>query len=109
VRVKFGRVSAEELREAILVVLDDPSYAAGAARIRASFEAAGGAQAAAGSAGGLRDRGYRRAHREGPGLVRRGHARRGPAAFLEPRRTTLPVVWLAGAANSLARPGSDSA
>ena len=53
VRVKFGRVSAEELREAILAVLDDPSYAAGAARIRASFEAAGGAQAAADRLEGL--------------------------------------------------------
>jgi len=51
--VKFGRVSAEELREAILAVLDDPSYAAGAARIRASFEAAGGAQAAADRLEGL--------------------------------------------------------
>ena len=47
VRIKFGRVSVEELREAITAVLDDPSYAAGAARIRASFETAGGAAAAA--------------------------------------------------------------
>jgi MGT family glycosyltransferase len=47
VRVKFGRVSAEELRAGIRAVLDDPSYAAGAARIRKSFEAAGGAPAAA--------------------------------------------------------------
>ncbi|MGQ0843263.1 MAG: glycosyltransferase [Sporichthyaceae bacterium] len=47
VRVKFGRVTAGELREAILAVLDDPSYASGAARIRASFETAGGAAAAA--------------------------------------------------------------
>jgi MGT family glycosyltransferase len=47
VRVKFGRVGAEELRAAIRAVLDDPGYAAGAARIRKSFEAAGGAQAAA--------------------------------------------------------------
>jgi MGT family glycosyltransferase len=47
VRVKFGRVSAAELRDAVLAVLDDPSYAAGAARIRDSFAAAGGADAAA--------------------------------------------------------------
>ncbi|HEX3828810.1 MAG TPA: glycosyltransferase [Sporichthyaceae bacterium] len=47
VRVKFGRVTVEELRAAIRAVLDDPSYAAGAARIRKSFDAAGGAAAAA--------------------------------------------------------------
>ncbi|HEY3603233.1 MAG TPA: glycosyltransferase, partial [Sporichthyaceae bacterium] len=47
VRVKFGRVSAGELQDAVLAVLDDPSYAAGAAHIRDSFAAAGGADAAA--------------------------------------------------------------
>jgi MGT family glycosyltransferase len=47
IRVKFGRVNADELREAILAVLDDPAYAAAAARIRDSFTAAGGAEAAA--------------------------------------------------------------
>ncbi len=47
VRVKFGRVTVDELREAVTAVLDDPSYAAGAARIRDSFETAGGATAAA--------------------------------------------------------------
>lgn len=47
VRVRFGRVSADELREAIVAVLDDPAYAAAAARIRDSFAAAGGAEAAA--------------------------------------------------------------
>jgi MGT family glycosyltransferase len=47
VRIKFGRVSAEVLRAAVTAVLDDPSYAAGAARIRASFRTAGGAGAAA--------------------------------------------------------------
>lgn len=47
VRVKFGRVAADELRAAILEVLDDPRYAAGADRIRKSFEAAGGADVAA--------------------------------------------------------------
>jgi MGT family glycosyltransferase len=47
IRVKFGRVSAEELRAALVAVLDDPVYAAAAARIRDSFLAAGGAEAAA--------------------------------------------------------------
>ena len=47
VRVKFGRVSADELREAIVTVLDDPAYAAAAGRVRDSFAAAGGAEAAA--------------------------------------------------------------
>jgi MGT family glycosyltransferase len=53
IRVKFGRVSAEELRAAIREVLDDPEYAAGAARIAKSFEAAGGAVAAAARLEGL--------------------------------------------------------
>jgi MGT family glycosyltransferase len=53
VRVKFGRVSAAELRGAISTVLDDPSYGAGAARIRNSFQAAGGACAAAARLEGL--------------------------------------------------------
>ncbi len=47
IRVKFGRVSAEELRGAVLAVLTDPAYRTAAARIAASFEAAGGAAAAA--------------------------------------------------------------
>jgi MGT family glycosyltransferase len=47
IRVKFGRVSAGELREAIRAVLDDPGYAMAAERIHKSFEAAGGAPAAA--------------------------------------------------------------
>lgn len=47
IRVRFGRVSAAELREAILAVLSDPTYATGAARIQKSFAAAGGAGAAA--------------------------------------------------------------
>ncbi|MGQ0625340.1 MAG: glycosyltransferase [Sporichthyaceae bacterium] len=47
IRVKFGRVNAEELREAIVSVLTDPAYREAAARIAASFEAAGGARAAA--------------------------------------------------------------
>jgi MGT family glycosyltransferase len=47
VRVRFGRVQAAELRAAIETVLTEPSYRAAAGRIRASFEAAGGAEAAA--------------------------------------------------------------
>lgn len=47
IRVKFGRVNAEELRVAIESALTDPAYRAGAARIAASFAAAGGAEAAA--------------------------------------------------------------
>jgi len=109
VRVKFGRVSAEELREAILVVLDDPSYAAGArASGPRSRRPAARKQPRIGWRGCC-DRGYRRAHREGPGLVRRGHARRRSGGIPGAASHHLPVVWLAGAANSLARPGSDSA
>ncbi len=47
VRVHFGRVGADELRNAITTVLDDPSYRAAAARVQSSFAAAGGAAAAA--------------------------------------------------------------
>ena len=47
IRVRFGRAGAGELRRALEAVLDDPSYRAGAARIRASFERAGGAEEAA--------------------------------------------------------------
>lgn len=47
IRVKFGRASAEELRNAIVAVLDDPSYRAAASAIADSFDAAGGASAAA--------------------------------------------------------------
>jgi UDP:flavonoid glycosyltransferase YjiC (YdhE family) len=46
-RVRFGRVRAEELRRVLTDVLVDPSYRAAAGRIQASFEAAGGAGAAA--------------------------------------------------------------
>ncbi|MFE3055851.1 glycosyltransferase [Nocardia sp. NPDC059239] len=49
IRVKFGRVRAAELREAIVTVLDDPSYHRAALRVQASFKAAGGAVAAADS------------------------------------------------------------
>lgn len=47
VRVAFRRVKAGELRGAIETVLTDPSLRAGAARVRASFAAAGGPRAAA--------------------------------------------------------------
>ncbi|MFF8731430.1 glycosyltransferase [Streptomyces sp. NPDC015171] len=47
VRVRFGRVTAARLGEALDTVLHDPAHRAAAARIRAAFRAAGGAQAAA--------------------------------------------------------------
>lgn len=47
VRVKFGRVSTEGLRSAVDRVLTDPDLRAGAARVQASFAAAGGARTAA--------------------------------------------------------------
>ena len=46
-RIKFGRVQAPELREAVARVLADPELRAGAARVRASFASAGGAARAA--------------------------------------------------------------
>ena len=47
VRVHFGRVGATELRNAIMTVLDDPSYQRAARRVQTSFAAAGGAATAA--------------------------------------------------------------
>lgn len=47
VRVRFARASPAELRTALLTVLQDGSYRAGAARQRAAIAAAGGAAAAA--------------------------------------------------------------
>ncbi|MFJ1563642.1 glycosyltransferase [Streptomyces erythrochromogenes] len=47
VRVRFGRTRAEELRDALTAVLDDPGHRRAARRIQASFAAAGGAAAAA--------------------------------------------------------------
>jgi MGT family glycosyltransferase len=47
VRIKFGRVSPDELRAAVDRALTDPELRAGAARVRDSFAAAGGADAAA--------------------------------------------------------------
>ncbi|MCX5611011.1 MULTISPECIES: glycosyltransferase [unclassified Streptomyces] len=47
VRVRFGRTRAEELRDALTAVLDEPGHRRSARRIQASFAAAGGAAAAA--------------------------------------------------------------
>lgn len=47
IRIKFGRVQAPELRDAVARVLADPSLREGADRVRASFAAAGGPAAAA--------------------------------------------------------------
>jgi len=47
VRVKFGRARAADLAAAVTTVLDEPSYREAAKRLRASFQAAGGAAAAA--------------------------------------------------------------
>jgi len=44
--VSFARVRPQALREALLAVLDDPAHRRAAARIRDSFAAAGGADAA---------------------------------------------------------------
>lgn len=47
VRVRFDRVDAAQIGEALELVLTDPQFRRCAARIRDSFEAAGGAEAAA--------------------------------------------------------------
>jgi MGT family glycosyltransferase len=47
VRVRFDRAGASQIGEALDTVLNDPRYRVGAARIRDSFRAAGGSQAAA--------------------------------------------------------------
>ena len=47
IRVPFSRVRPAQLREALVTILDDPSYRQAAERIRDSFAAAGGAPAAA--------------------------------------------------------------
>jgi MGT family glycosyltransferase len=47
VRIKFGRVQPPELRAAARAILDEPRFAEAAARIKHSFEQAGGAPAAA--------------------------------------------------------------
>lgn len=53
VRIKFGRVQAPELRAAVARVLVDAELRAGAARVRDSFAAAGGAARAAALLEGL--------------------------------------------------------
>ncbi|MFO0759255.1 MAG: glycosyltransferase [Byssovorax sp.] len=47
IRLKFGRVRADELREAVRRVLEEPSFREAARRIQRSFTAAGGAPRAA--------------------------------------------------------------
>ncbi len=47
IRVRFARVSPDQLRTAVEAVLGDPSYRAAARRVRDSFAAAGGARRAA--------------------------------------------------------------
>jgi UDP:flavonoid glycosyltransferase YjiC (YdhE family) len=47
IRLRFVRATPGQLRDAVTALLDDPSYRAAAARIGASFAAAGGAPAAA--------------------------------------------------------------
>jgi zeaxanthin glucosyltransferase len=47
IRVPFSRVRPAQLREALVTILEDPSYRHAAERIRDSFAAAGGAPAAA--------------------------------------------------------------
>jgi zeaxanthin glucosyltransferase len=47
IRVRFGRVNPDQLRAAMLAVLDDPAYRAAAGTVRDSFAAAGGAPVAA--------------------------------------------------------------
>jgi MGT family glycosyltransferase len=47
IRLRFDRLSATQLRDAVQTVLGDPSYRAAAAAVRDSFAAAGGAAKAA--------------------------------------------------------------
>ena len=47
IRLKFGRVTAAELRTAVLRVLSEPAFREAAGRIQASFQEAGGAARAA--------------------------------------------------------------
>ncbi|HEX7703646.1 MAG TPA: nucleotide disphospho-sugar-binding domain-containing protein [Kofleriaceae bacterium] len=47
IRIKFGRVHAPELRDAVARALTEPALRTAAARVRASFTAAGGATTAA--------------------------------------------------------------
>jgi len=45
--VRYGRMSAKSLRDAVVTVLQDATYRRAAERVRDSFRAAGGADAAA--------------------------------------------------------------
>lgn len=47
IRLRFGRLRPQTLRDAVRRVLDEPDFREAAARIRASYEAAGGAPRAA--------------------------------------------------------------
>ncbi len=47
IRVRYGRVGADELRAVLMDVLDDRAYRAAARRVGTSFDAAGGAATAA--------------------------------------------------------------
>jgi UDP:flavonoid glycosyltransferase YjiC (YdhE family) len=47
VRVSFARAGPDRIAAALTAVLGDPAYRAGADRVRASFAAAGGVDAAA--------------------------------------------------------------
>jgi zeaxanthin glucosyltransferase len=47
IRIRFHRVRADGLRDAVTAVLDEPAYRSAAGRVRDSFAAAGGAAAAA--------------------------------------------------------------
>jgi MGT family glycosyltransferase len=47
IRVRYGRISATSLREAVARVLSEPEFRRAAERVRESFDAAGGAEAAA--------------------------------------------------------------
>ena len=47
VRIRFGRPSAKKLRAAVMTILGEPEYRAAATRIQASFDRAGGSDAAA--------------------------------------------------------------
>jgi MGT family glycosyltransferase len=47
IRLKYGRLTPGQLREAVHRVLEEPSFKTAALRVKASFDAAGGASAAA--------------------------------------------------------------
>jgi len=47
IRIKFGRVQAPELRDAVNRIMTEPAFRDGAERVKASFATAGGAAAAA--------------------------------------------------------------